>query len=147
MLDFGAAARKQQANFRHRSATISLESRGQRRGHGHLMAKGRQSDNLYPGLRDGVVEIRGRADAEASTVPLVGGSCAAVIITANPVPSFPTFPLFPAFPALPSFPHSWESIGVDDMLDFGTTARKRQVNFRHKSSAINCINCAIGQRH
>ena len=51
MLDFGAAARKQQANSRHRSATISLESRGQRRGHGHLLAKGRQMDNLYPGLR------------------------------------------------------------------------------------------------
>ena len=51
MLDFGAAARKQQANFRHRSATISLESRGQRRGHGHLLANGRQSDNLYLSLR------------------------------------------------------------------------------------------------
>lgn len=51
MLDFGTTARKQQANFRHRSATISLESRGQRRGHGHLLAKGRQSDNLYPSLR------------------------------------------------------------------------------------------------
>ena len=51
MLDFGATARKQQANFRHRSATISLESRVQRRGHGHLLAMGRQIDNLYLSLR------------------------------------------------------------------------------------------------
>ena len=51
MLDVGATARKQQANFRHRFATISLESRGQRRGHGHLMALGRQIANLYLSLR------------------------------------------------------------------------------------------------
>ena len=59
MLDFGATARKQQANFRHKSATISLESRSQRRGHGHLLAKGRQMDNLYPGLRgqDGALKF------------------------------------------------------------------------------------------
>ena len=47
MLDFGTTARKQQANFRRKSATISLDSRAQRRGHGHLLAKGRQSDNFH----------------------------------------------------------------------------------------------------
>ena len=47
MLDFGTTARKQQANFRHKSSTISLDSRAQRRDHGHLLAKGRQSDNLH----------------------------------------------------------------------------------------------------
>lgn len=72
MLDFGATARMRQANFRHKSATIRLDSRAQRQGHGHLLAKGRQSDNLYPGLRGGVVEFRGWADAEASTAPLDG---------------------------------------------------------------------------
>ena len=50
MLDFGTTARKQQANFRHKSTIISLESRAQRRGHGDLLAKGHQTDNLYPGL-------------------------------------------------------------------------------------------------
>ena len=51
MLDVGARARKQQANVRHRSATIGLESRGQSRGHGHLLAKGCQINNLYLSLR------------------------------------------------------------------------------------------------
>ena len=89
-------------------------------------------------LRASVVELCGRADADTSTVPLddvvdavqvrlTGGSQAAVIITANPVPSFPSFSLFPAFPAFPSFPilarHSRESgnpLGINVMLDFGT---------------------------
>ena len=38
MLDFGTMVRNQQANFRHKSLTISLESRAQRRGHGPLLA-------------------------------------------------------------------------------------------------------------
>ena len=51
MQTFAAAARKQQGNFRSASRTISVESRTQRRGHSHLLAKGCQLDNLYPTLR------------------------------------------------------------------------------------------------
>ena len=51
MLYFGTTARKQQANVRHKSSIISLDSRAQRRGYDHLLTKGRQSDNMYLGLR------------------------------------------------------------------------------------------------
>lgn len=51
MASFGDAARQRQERFRNESPTISLESRAQKRGRGHLLAKGRQIDNLYPTLR------------------------------------------------------------------------------------------------
>ena len=55
MPSFGQAARNKQANFRNTSKTISPEGRvpsdekGQR--HGHLLALGHETDNLYPALR------------------------------------------------------------------------------------------------
>ena len=55
MRDFGKAARKQQADFRDKSTTISDQGRspsddkGQR--HGHLLATGCEDENLYPSLR------------------------------------------------------------------------------------------------
>ena len=55
MRGFGKAARKQQANFRNTSSTISEQGRspsddkGQR--HGHLLAIGCEDENLYPSLR------------------------------------------------------------------------------------------------
>ena len=58
MLDFGATARKQQVNFRHKLPTISIDSRAQRQEHGHLLVKGRQIDNLYPSLRGQNVTLK-----------------------------------------------------------------------------------------
>ena len=58
MLDFGTTARKQQVNFRHKSSTISIDSRAQRQEHGHLLVKGRQIDNLYPSLRGQNVTLK-----------------------------------------------------------------------------------------
>ena len=55
MPTFGTIARQKQADFRNNSETISSEGRsptddkGQR--HGHLLALGNESDNLYPALR------------------------------------------------------------------------------------------------
>lgn len=55
MPSFGADARRQQAEFRKTSETISVEGRsplddkGQR--HGHLLALDHETDNLYPSLR------------------------------------------------------------------------------------------------
>ena len=57
MHGFGKAARKQQANFRDKSKTISdrgrspSDAKGQR--HGHLLATGCEDENLYPSLRGG----------------------------------------------------------------------------------------------
>ena len=51
MASFGDVARQRQDRFRNESPTISLASRAQKRGRGHLLAKGRQIDNLYPTLR------------------------------------------------------------------------------------------------
>ena len=56
MPSFGVIARRQQAQFRCNSQTISPEGRtptddkGQR--HGHLLAIGHETDNLYPALRE-----------------------------------------------------------------------------------------------
>ena len=55
MRGFGNAARRQQADFRDKSTTISdqgrspLDDKGQR--HGHLLATGWEDENLYPSLR------------------------------------------------------------------------------------------------
>ena len=62
MLGFGTTARKQQANVRHKSSTISLDSRAQWRGYEHLLTKGRQSDNMYLGLRGPNGELKFFAD-------------------------------------------------------------------------------------
>ena len=55
MHGFGGAGRKQQADFREKSKTISdrgrspSDDKGQR--HGHLLATGCEDENLYPSLR------------------------------------------------------------------------------------------------
>ena len=57
MRGFGKAARKQQADFRGRSSTISDQGRSppedddKARRHGHLLAAGCEDENLYPPLR------------------------------------------------------------------------------------------------
>ena len=55
MRDFGKAARKQQADFRDKSTTISDRGRSpsddKGQGHGHLLATGCEDENLYPSLR------------------------------------------------------------------------------------------------
>ena len=55
MRDFGKAARKQQADFRDKSTTISDQGRSpsddKGQGHGHLLTTGWEDENLYPSLR------------------------------------------------------------------------------------------------
>ena len=57
MRGFGKAARKQQADFRGKSSTISDQGRSppedddEARRHGHLLAAGCEDENLYPPLR------------------------------------------------------------------------------------------------
>ena len=103
-------------------------------------------------LRDGVVEIRGRADADAATTPLdgiidavrarlAGGKPRRRYYYGQPRSIIPDISVIPDIS--PSFPRKRESIGVNAMLDFGTMEiQPAAIMRRGPSPPITCTpNC------